>query len=128
MKKKILTEKAPGALGAYSQAIDTGDTLYISGQLPIDVTTGETPEALDQMAIKSLSNAKIICEEAGYDITNTVKCTMLMDDINNFKILNEGYLKFFEDEGTEILPARTAFQAGKLPFDAKVEIDLIVTK
>lgn len=122
MKQKVNTEKAPAAVGPYSQAIDTNNMLFVSGQLPLIPGTSDMPETIAEQTKQSLTNAKAIIEEAGYDITNTVKVTVLLDDMNDFAQMNEVYETFFEDP----YPARICYEVAKLPFGAKVEIDFIV--
>ncbi len=124
MREKVSTEKAPSAVGPYSQAIDTGSTLYVSGQLPLDPATMTAPETIEEQTRQSIQNAKNIIESAGYDITSTVKVTVLLDDINDFAKMNEVYATFFTDP----YPARVCYEVAKLPMGVKVEIDFVVVK
>ncbi len=122
MKKIINTEKAPAAIGPYSQANLIGNTLYVSGQLPLDSSTGKfASETIDGQTRQSLINAKAILEEAGFTLDNVVKVTVLLDDINEFAGMNTVYGEFF----TSNYPARAAFEVAKLPLGAKVEIEMI---
>lgn len=122
MRQNVHTQKAPAAVGPYSQAIDTNNMLFVSGQLPINPETNEMPESIAEQTRQSLTNGKAIIEEAGYEITNTVKVTVLLDDMNDFAEMNAVYESFFEDP----YPARVCYEVAKLPFGAKVEIDFIV--
>lgn len=121
-KSKLESKKAPAAIGPYSQAIMAGGTIYVSGQLPIDSTTGAIPsEDIKVQTRQSLNNIKAVLLEAGYDMGRVVKTTVYLQDMDDFGAMNEVYQEFFEDP----YPARVAFQAAKLPKNAKVEIDAI---
>lgn len=126
MTKKIIhTDNAPAAIGPYSQANEVGDTLFISGQLPIDVSTGKfAGDSIKEQTTQSLENAKAILKEAGYTLNDVVKTTVLLKDISDFAEMNEVYGTYF----TENYPARAAYQVAKLPLDARVEIELIAKK
>lgn len=122
MKKKIHTDHAPAAIGPYSQAICAGNTIYISGQIPVDPTTGNIDAAdIAGQTKQSLENIKAILEAAGAGMDSIVKTTVLLADINDFGAMNEVYKTYF----AEPFPARAAFQAANLPKDAKVEIEAI---
>jgi len=123
--KNITTEKAPKAIGPYSQAIFVNGFLFVSGQLPIDPATGVFPSGgIREQTRQSLINAQAIVEAAGLTMSRVVKATVLLADMNDFAQMNEVYATFFQ----EPFPARVAFQAAKLPKEALVEIDLIVAK
>ena len=122
MKQVIETKKAPAALGPYSQAIKAGNTIYVSGQVPIDPATGEF--AGDDITIQTkqaLSNIKEILIEAGADMKNVVKITVLLKNMADFAAMNEVYATFF----SEPYPARATYQVVALPKDALVEIEAI---
>ena len=122
MNTTIKTDKAPAAIGPYSQAVRAGNTLYISGQIPIDPATGVfAGEDIRTQTAQSLTNIRNILEAAGADMSNVVKTTVLLKDIADFGAMNEVYAKFFQ----EPYPARAAFQAAALPKDALVEIEAI---
>ena len=122
----INTPNAPAAIGPYSQAIQAGNTIYVSGQLPIDPATGAFPEGgIAEQTRQSLNNGKAILEAAGSCMDNVVKTTVLLADIADFAAMNAVYGEFFS-EGK--YPARSAFQVGHLPKDALVEIELIAVK
>ena len=122
-RRKIETEAAPAAIGAYSQAIRTGDLLFCSGQIPLDPTSGElVKEDAPGQARQCLENLTAVCEAAGASLENAVRVTIYLSDINDFQRVNEVYAEFFEDPA----PARVALQAGALPRGADVEIDAVV--
>lgn len=122
MKKKIHTDRAPAAIGPYSQAIQAGNTIYISGQIPVDPATGNIDAAdIAGQTKQSLENIKAILEAAGIGMSSVVKTTVLLADINDFGAMNEVYKTYF----AEPFPARAAFQAANLPKDSKVEIEAI---
>ncbi|MBN2504372.1 MAG: hypothetical protein JXB20_03405 [Bacilli bacterium] len=125
MNKSIVSPNAPKAVGPYSQAIETGGTLYISGQLPIHVETGlmETADIVLQTR-KCLENIEQICISAGYVKEDIVKCTVYMVDLNHFQTMNSVYQEFFGLHK----PARVALQIGRLPKDSLIEIDAICHK
>lgn len=122
MNTVVSSEKAPAALGPYSQAIKTGNMLYISGQLGIDPKTGEFPgqDAVSQ-AKQSLANLQAILKAAGAGPANVVKTTVLLADINDFAAVNEVYSQVF----TADPPARSCFVVAALPKGGKVEIEAI---
>ncbi len=119
--KRVNTNKAPGAIGPYSQAMISNNLVFVSGQLPIDASTGEMPEDVVEQAIVSLNNLKAIVEESGSELAKVVKTTVYLKDISNFNAVNDVYATYFK----EPYPARVAFQVGRLPKDAKVEIEAI---
>lgn len=122
---KINSTAAPAAIGPYSQAILAGDTIYVSGQLPIDSTTGDFAGAdIASQTRQSLKNIQVILEEAGMTMKDIVKTTVYLADIAEFGSMNEVYAEFFE----EPYPARAAFQVAALPKAAKVEIECIAVK
>ena len=124
MKKIIASPLAPKAVGPYSQAVEAGSTLYISGQLPIDAATGSMPETIEEQTRQSLTNLGHIAAEAGYSLADAVKVTVLLDSIADFAAMNGIYATFF----TENMPARVCYEVAKLPMGAKVEIDAILCK
>jgi 2-iminobutanoate/2-iminopropanoate deaminase len=125
MNKTISTNKAPAAIGPYSQAILANNTIYVSGQLPIHY---ENPTFLVEGIIaqtnQSLLNITTIIESAGFTKENIVKCTVYMKNLGDFSLMNQEYEKFF---GTT-KPARVTVEVAKLPKDALIEIDAIAVK
>ncbi len=122
MNQAIHTDNAPAAIGPYSQAVKAGNTIYVSGQLPVDPATGEfAGDDIAAQTKQSLTNIKNILEKAGAGMENVVKTTVLLSDIGDFAAMNEVYATFFK----EPFPARAAFQVAAIPKGAKVEIEAI---
>jgi len=125
MKKIISSPKAPKAIGPYSQAVEANGTLYVSGQLPVDLATGKFVEGgIKEQTEQSLKNIGYILEEAGYTYDNVVKSVCYLSDIANFGAMNEVYAKFYTKE----FPARVAYAVKSLPLGALVEIEAIAAK
>jgi len=121
----IHTENAPAAIGPYSQAIQAGNTIYVSGQLPIDPATGAfAGNDIASQTRQSLTNMKNILIEAGTDMSAVVKTTVLLADIADFAAMNAVYAEFFSAP----YPARAAFQVACLPKNALVEIECVAVK
>ena len=123
MKKQfIATENAPKAIGPYAQGIMFESLVFTSGQLPLDPATGKLVEGdVKTATAQVIKNVEAILHEAGSSLDNVLKATVYLKDMGDFAAMNEVYAQFF-GEG---LPARTTFQAGKLPMDAVVEIEAI---
>ena len=122
MNKALHTDNAPAAIGPYSQAVQAEKTIYVSGQLPVDPSTGEfAREDIKAQTKQSLTNIKNILASAGADMSDVTKTTVLLQDIADFGAMNEVYAEFF----TEPYPARAAFQVAALPKGAKVEIEAV---
>ncbi len=125
MRKVIYTNKAPEAVGPYSQAIESKNTLYISGQIPVDPKTGKIVEGgIKEQTRQVLKNTGEILKEAGYSYNNVVKSTCLLSDMDNFKDMNEAYAEFYKNDP----PARAAYGVVKLPLGVMVEIETIAIK
>lgn len=125
MKKIIATEKAPQAIGPYSQAVEANGTLYISGQIPLDPKTMKVVEGgIKEQTTQVLKNIGAILEAAGYSYCDVVKSTCLLSDMNNFKEMNEIYGQFY----TQDQPARAAFAVKDLPLGVLIEIESIAVK
>ena len=125
MKQQINTAAAPAAIGPYSQAIEAGGMVFVSGQLPIDPSTGAFAEGgIKELTRQSLSNMKAILAEAGLTMDNVVKTTVFLADMADFAEMNEVYASFFEG----VCPARSAVAVKTLPKDARVEIECIAVR
>ncbi|MBQ7852756.1 MAG: RidA family protein [Muribaculaceae bacterium] len=124
MKTPIATTDAPGAIGPYSQAIDTGSFVFISGQIPVNPATGEVPEGIKAQAAQSIANIKAILAEAGLSIDNVVKTTVFLADMALFGEMNEVYAQEF----TAPFPARSAVAVRELPKQVLVEIEVIAVR
>lgn len=125
MNKIIATEKAPAAVGAYSQAVEANGTLYISGQLPMNPETGKIVEGgIKEQTKQALENVKAILEEAGYSLKDVVKSTCLLSEIANFQDFNGVYASYYNENP----PARAAFAVKDLPLGVLVEIETIAVK
>lgn len=125
MKSVISTLNAPAAVGPYSQAIEINGTLYISGQIPLDPKTGKMVEGgIREQTMQVMKNIEAILKAAGYNFSNVVKCTCLLNDIQNFKAMNEVYAGYFQENP----PARAAFAVKDLPLGAMVEIETVAVK
>lgn len=122
MKKIFATDNAPAAIGPYSQAVQGGDYVYVSGQLPIDPATGQfAGDDIASQTRQSLTNIKSILESEGLSLDNVVKTTVLLDSIADFSAMNEVYATFFKGA----CPARAAFEVAALPKAALVEIEAV---
>ena len=122
MKQVVNTQAAPAAIGPYSQAIQVGNLVFTSGQIPIDPATGSFVEGgIKEQTRQSLSNVQAILREAGLSMGKVIKTTVFMADMNGFAAMNEVYAEFFEAP----YPARAAFQAAAIPKGALVEIEVV---
>ena len=123
--KALNTEKAPAAIGPYSQAIEAGGMVFVSGQLPIDPASGAFPEGgIKEQTRQSILNAQAILASAGLTLANVVKTTVLLADMADFAAMNEVYASFFSTP----YPARSAFAVKDLPKGALVEIEMIAAR
>ena len=121
MKTPIQTDQAPAAIGPYSQAIEAGGMVFVSGQLPIDPKTGEFAEGdIQALTHQSLTNMKHVLEEAGLTMANVVKTTVFLADLSDFAAMNEVYATYFS--------ARSAVAVKTLPKNARVEIECIAVR
>ena len=121
MKQELITKKAPGAIGPYSQGVIAGNFIFVSGQLPINPETGEMPTHIKEQTHQSLKNISAILNESGASLDNVVKSTVYLADMNLFAEMNEIYAQYF----TSPFPARAAFAVKELPKQALVEIEVI---
>jgi endoribonuclease L-PSP, putative len=124
MKQILSTDKAPAAIGPYSQGVRAGAITITSGQLPIDPATGTFPEGIEAQTRQSLENCKSVLAAAGLGMENIIKTTVFLSDMNNFAAMNGVYATFFEGA----CPARSAVEVARLPKDALVEIECIAAE
>ena len=125
MKKIIHTEKAPAALGPYSQAVEVNGTIFVSGQIPfVPETMTLVSDDVKAQTRQSLENVKAILEEAGYKMEDVVKAGVFIKDMNDFGAINEVYAEYLGD----VKPARACVEVARLPKDVKVEIEVIAVK
>ncbi|MGC9778234.1 MAG: RidA family protein [Candidatus Heimdallarchaeota archaeon] len=124
-KKVIKTDKAPKAVGPYSQGTIAGDLIFVSGQIPYDPIAGKMVEGtIKDQTEQCLKNVKGVLEAAGATLEDVVKCTVFLKDMDNFKEMNEKYSEFFKENP----PARAAVEVARLPLDVGVEIEAIAYK
>jgi 2-iminobutanoate/2-iminopropanoate deaminase len=122
MKKIITTPKAPGAIGPYSQAVQYGDLLFVSGMIALDPETGQiVGPGIEEQTLRVLENLRAVIEAAGMTMEGVLKSTVFLKDMNDFAAFNEVYSRSFR----EVPPARETVQVAKLPRDARVEISVI---
>jgi len=125
MSKKIISaSNAPAAIGPYSQAVTHGDTVFVSGQLPLDPQTKEMDDDVGRQTKQSMRNIKAILAEAGCSMDQVVRCGIFVVDLADFAVVNEAYATFFQGD----YPARATVQVAALPLGAKVEIDAVAVK
>ena len=124
MKKVIATTAAPGAIGPYSQAIDTGTFVFASGQIPLDPATGAIPEGIEAQTRQSLANVCAILDATGLTVANVVKTTVFLADMADFAAMNAVYGEVF----TEPYPARSAVAVRELPKGVMVEIEVLAVR
>ena len=124
MKKVIATDKASAAIGPYSQAIEVNGMVYTSGIIPVDPATGNIPEGSVAQAEQAFTNLKNLLEAAGTDISQVVKTTVFIKEMNDFGAINEVYAKYF----TEPYPSRSCVEVARLPKDVMLEIEAIALK
>jgi len=124
MKKVIATLNAPGAIGPYSQAIDTGSFVFASGQIPINPADGTIPEGIKAQTQQAISNVVAILNEAGLGLENVVKTTVYLNDMGDFQAMNEVYGQSFPAP----FPARSAVAVKELPKKVLVEIEVIAAR
>lgn len=124
MIKQISTDKAPAAIGPYSQALDVGNMVFVSGQIPVDPKTGTMPEGVEAQAQQALTNLKNVLEAAGLGMENVVKTVVFLQDLADFAVVNGIYESFFKAP----FPARSCVAVAAIPKGAKLEIECIAVK
>ncbi|HHV80320.1 MAG TPA: RidA family protein [bacterium] len=124
MKKVISTDKAPKAIGPYSQAIDAGNFIFISGQIPVDPVTGEIKSDIKGATVQIMENIKAILENAGLNLSSVIKTTVFLTDMEDFKEFNSVYGSFFEKDP----PARSTVAVEELPRGVRIEIEAVAYK
>lgn len=120
--EQVATNKAPAAIGPYSQAIKVGNLLFTSGQIPLNPETSEIPEGVEAQAEQAFTNVKNLIEASGASIDNTVKTVVFIQNMDDFGKINEIYAKYF----TEPYPARSCVEVAKLPKGVLLEVEAIV--
>lgn len=121
MVKAIHTEKAPVAIGPYSQAIQAGDFVFVSGQIPVDPESGIIVEGIEKQTEQVMENLHAVLKEAGTDFSQAVKFTIYLSSMDNFTTVNEIYGKYL----IEPFPARATIEVSRLPKDVLIEIDVV---
>ncbi len=124
MKQPISTNAAPGAIGPYSQAIDAGTFVFVSGQIPVNPADGTIPATIEEQTAQSIANLTAILAEAGLTLANVVKTTVFLANMNDFAAMNSVYAEKF----TAPFPARSAVAVRELPKQVLVEIEVIATR
>ena len=124
MKKKISSNKAPAAIGPYSQGIETENLIFLSGQIPLDPETMQLVEGDENQIRQVFKNIDALCTEAGLNMNNIVKLNVSLQDLSLFSLVNE----IMEELFTEPYPARAALQVARLPLDSSIEVEAILAK
>lgn len=124
MKKIISTDKAPAAIGPYSQAIEVNGMVYTSGVIPVNPATGEIPEGIEAQADQAIGNLVNLIKESGSSVENVIKTTVFIKEMDDFAKVNAVYSKYF----TENCPARSCVEVARLPKDVLIEIEAIAVK
>ncbi|MGN0374135.1 MAG: RidA family protein [Butyrivibrio sp.] len=124
MQKVIKTDKAPGAIGPYSQAIEVNNMVYTSGVIPVDPATGVIPEGIEAQANQAFTNLVNLIKASGAEVNQVVKTTVFIKEMNDFGKINEIYSNYFQ----EPYPARSCVEVARLPKDVLLEIEAIASK
>jgi len=128
MTTVIHTDKAPAAIGPYIQAVDLGNLVLTSGQIPVNPATGEIATDIVAQARQSLENIKAIVEQAGLTVSDIVKTTVFVKDLNHFAAVNAEYERFFQENNHPTFPARSCVEVARLPKDVGLEIEAIAVR
>ena len=123
-KKIIVTDKAPAAIGPYSQAVEIGGFVFASGQIPIDPATGNIPEGIEAQAKQALTNVANLLDAAGLKMSDVVKTSVFIKNMDDFAKINEIYATFFEGD----YPARSCVEVARLPKDVLIEVEVIAAR
>ncbi|WP_086981467.1 RidA family protein [Vibrio aphrogenes] len=128
MTKVLHTDSAPAAIGPYVQGVDLGNMVMTSGQIPVNPVTGEVPAEITAQARQSLDNVKAVVESSGLTVSDIVKMTVFVKDLNDFVAVNEVYGAFFDEHNVENYPARSCVEVARLPKDVGIEIEAIAVR
>ena len=124
MKRIISTDKAPSAIGPYSQAIEANGFVFASGQIPVNPATGEIPEGIEAQAKQAIGNLAALLEAAGSSVENTIKTSVFIKNMDDFAVVNEIYASYFKTD----CPARSCVEVARLPKGVLIEIEAIAVK
>ncbi|GLR75845.1 RidA family protein [Aliivibrio sifiae] len=128
MTKVLHTDNAPAAIGPYIQGVDLGNMVLTSGQIPVNPATGEVSDDIAEQARQSLENVKAVVESSGLTVSDIVKMTVFVKDLNDFGTVNEVYGNFFDEHKVANYPARSCVEVARLPKDVGIEIEAIAVR
>ena len=128
MTKVLHTDSAPAAIGPYVQGVDLGNMVLTSGQIPVNPETGDVSSNIAEQALQSLNNVKAVVQASGLSVSDIVKMTVFVKDLNDFGTVNEVYGKFFDDHDVDNYPARSCVEVARLPKDVGIEIEAIAVR
>ena len=128
MTKVLHTDSAPAAIGPYVQGVDLGNMVLTSGQIPVNPETGDVSSNIAEQALQSLNNVKAVVQASGLSVSDIVKMTVFVKDLNDFGAVNEVYGKFFDDHDVANYPARSCVEVARLPKDVGIEIEAIAVR
>ncbi|MYM61388.1 RidA family protein [Vibrio tetraodonis] len=128
MTKVLHTDSAPAAIGPYVQGVDLGNMVLTSGQIPVNPETGDVSSNIAEQALQSLNNVKAVVQASGLSVSDIVKMTVFVKDLNDFGTVNEVYGKFFDDHDVANYPARSCVEVARLPKDVGIEIEAIAVR
>ncbi|MCG7491402.1 RidA family protein [Vibrio sp. Of14-4] len=128
MTKVLHTDSAPAAIGPYVQGVDLGNMVLTSGQIPVNPETGDVSSNIAEQALQSLNNVKAVVQASGLSVSDIVKMTVFVKDLNDFATVNEVYGKFFDDHDVANYPARSCVEVARLPKDVGIEIEAIAVR
>ncbi len=128
MTKILHTDAAPAAIGPYVQGVDLGNMVLTSGQIPVNPATGEVPSDIAEQALQSLENVKAVVEASNLSVSDIVKMTVFVKDLNDFATVNEVYGNFFDKHQVKHYPARSCVEVARLPKDVDIEIEAIAVR